>query len=228
MDSLQPVERETTASIIADRIRGAIMDGTFAPGAQLGEAQLAGRLQVSRGPVREAMQRLIQEGLLRNERHRGVFVVELGDEDVADIYLARSGVEHTATRVLTERRDTAAFDRLDAILDEMARAEPGDWSTVADHDLRFHEELVEATGSKRLGRMFRTLITETRLCLTELEAGYTRQQDVVEEHREIVRAMRDGDVDRARRLVSAHFDHALEVLTGGEGGADERGESTGS
>ncbi|MGH3815020.1 MAG: GntR family transcriptional regulator, partial [Pseudonocardiaceae bacterium] len=63
--ALQPVSRQSTAAIIADRLRDAITRGAFPPGAQLGEVELAGRLGVSRGPLREAMQRLVQEGLLR-------------------------------------------------------------------------------------------------------------------------------------------------------------------
>src|SRR4051794_22187249 len=90
---LDPVQRDSTPSIIAARIRDAVIDGTFPPGMQLSEAHIASRLGVSRGPVREALQRLIQEGLLRAERHRGVFVIELGIADVRDLYLARAAVE---------------------------------------------------------------------------------------------------------------------------------------
>ncbi|CAN5250351.1 GntR family transcriptional regulator [soil metagenome] len=214
MESLEPVYRETTAGIIADRIRVAVMDGTFAPGVQLGEAQLAASLEVSRGPVREAMQRLIQEGLLRNERHRGVFVIEFDEGDIADIYLARGAAEQTAARLLTRRADTAAFDLLDGLLSQMAAVvSSGDWSKVADLDMRFHEALIAATGSKRLIRMYRTLLSEMRICLTPLEGAYPRREEVVDEHREIVAAMRAGDQQRVMDLVDGHFGHAVRELT---------------
>ena len=74
LGELEPVARQSTAELIADQMRSAIMYGVFAPGTQLGEAELAARFGVSRGPLREAMQRLVQEGLLRGERHRGLFV----------------------------------------------------------------------------------------------------------------------------------------------------------
>ena len=61
----------------ADQIRDGILQGAFRPGEQVVEAQLAARMQVSRGPVREALQRLIQEGLLVSYRNKGVFVLEL-------------------------------------------------------------------------------------------------------------------------------------------------------
>src|SRR5205085_9265531 len=76
-ENLQPLALETAPERIADQVRASVLDGSLAPGTQLTEVQLAERLGVSRGPVREAMQRLIQEGLLRAERHRGVFVMEL-------------------------------------------------------------------------------------------------------------------------------------------------------
>src|SRR5437764_12480163 len=86
---IEPVNRESTAAIIARQLREAIMNGSLPPGAQLGETELAGQFRVSRGPLREAMQRLVSEGLLRSERHRGLFVSDLEPADIHDIYTAR-------------------------------------------------------------------------------------------------------------------------------------------
>lgn len=214
-DSLAPVERDSTASIIAGRIRDAIIDGSFPPGMQLSEAHLADRLSVSRGPVREAMQRLIQEGLLRAVRHRGVFVIELGPDDVRDVYLARAAIERTAVSILVQAGDRAALDALATRLREMEQAiETSDWSAVADLDLRFHETLVDATGSMRLARMFRTLMAETRMCLTALESGYPNWRDLAEEHAAILAAMRAGDEALALERLAAHYDAAIADLSG--------------
>lgn len=207
---LEPVNRPTTASLIADQIRKGIMDGTFAPGTQLGEANLAAELRVSRGPVREALQRLIQEGLLRSEPHRGVFVTTLDDADIADVYLARAAVERAAAEILLSRDDPAAFDELDRLLGQMARAADRDrWTTVADLDLRFHEQLVAASGSKRLVRMFSTLIAETRMCLQGLEKAYPARGALVAEHRELLEEIRAGRTDGTFRAIERHFEHAV-------------------
>ena len=85
--------RATYASMVTERLRDSIVDGTLVAGSQLSEAELAARFGVSRGPVREALQRLIQEGLVRAEPHRGVFVPVLTELDVRDIYLARDALE---------------------------------------------------------------------------------------------------------------------------------------
>jgi DNA-binding GntR family transcriptional regulator len=217
LDRLEPVDRETTPSIIADRVRRLIMDGTFAPGSQLGEAQLASRLQVSRGPVREAMQRLIQEGLLHSRRHRGVFVVTFDPDDIADIYLARSAVELTAARLLMHRGDEQALDRLEECVAEMRVAgKVQEWKALADLDLTFHETLVSSSGSKRLARMFQTLLVETRICLGALAPAYPIPLALVEEHRALVAAMRQGDEEKLAALVDAHMQQAVEVLGRGQ------------
>lgn len=213
-DELEPLALESAASLIADQIRRRIMDGSFAPGTQLGEVQLAERLGMSRGPVREAMQRLIQEGLLRAERHRGVFVVELDDEDIADIYLARRAIEGTALTLLTQRSaDDAVFARIEALVEEMeTAAERGRWADMADLDLQFHETIVAATGSKRLVRMFRTLMAETRMCLTELESGYAVWRDLVGEHRTLLGLARRGEIDELLPAFQQHLDSAVADL----------------
>jgi DNA-binding GntR family transcriptional regulator len=80
------IPRVTFAGMVGERIRSNIVEGVLAPGAQLNEVELAASFGVSRGPVREALQRLIQEGLLRSEPHRGVFVPVMGLEDIDDVY----------------------------------------------------------------------------------------------------------------------------------------------
>lgn len=219
---LEPLSRKTTASLIADQIRAGIMSGAFPAGMQLGEAELAARLHVSRGPVREAMQRLIQEGLLRSERNRGVFVTTLEETDVHDIYLARRVIERAAALAVLRHGDSADLARLEKIVKRMGAAAKGRrWSAVADLDLSFHEALVEVSGSKRLARMLRTLLAETRMCLTALEPRYPIREEIVEEHAGLLDALRRGDENEVVRLLDAHLEDAVRSLTGAEGHADD-------
>ncbi len=214
MEKLEPVNRETTPGVIAAQIRSRIMDGTFPPGSQLGEVQLAGRLNVSRGPVREALQRLVQEGLLETKRNRGVFVASLDGDDVADVYLARRAIEREAVTIVMRLADEAAFDRLDELLEYMSSAaERGAWEDLADADLHFHESLVRSSNSKRLQRMFSTLLIETRMCLARLESAYPAHKRLVQEHRNLLGAMRRGDERAALALIDAHLKDAVNDLT---------------
>lgn len=213
-DRLEPIDRDTTAGVIAAQIRARIMDGAFPPGFQLGEAQLASRLEVSRGPVREALQRLIQEGLLVSKRNRGVCVISFSEEDVVDIYRARGAIEREAAKILIQRRDQSAFDGLEELVDLMSdAAKRGEWPELAKFDLRFHEALVGFCGSKRLRRMFGTLLVEARMCLSELESAYPVQEHLVREHRGLLDAMRRGEEQKALDLIDAHLRDAVKDLT---------------
>lgn len=213
LEKLEPVGWESTAAMISARIRERIIDGTFPPGSQLGEAQLATRLNVSRGPVREALQRLIQEGLLTNRRNRGVCVVSLGEEDVADIYFARGVIEKEAARTLIRSKGTAFLEELGELTARMAElAGTVEWAELTNLDLRFHESLVVASGSKRLKRMFGTLMAETRICLLQLEPAYPLHERLVEEHRDLLAAMRKQDEQATLDLIDKHLADAVRDL----------------
>ena len=159
--SFEPVHQESTAALIARQLRDAIMHGRLEPGAQLSEAELSAQFGVSRGPLREAMQRLVQEGLLRSERNRGLFVIELAGDDVRDIYAARSAIESAAATMILRAADPAALAELRSACASMTKAaKKKDMVGLSDADLRFHEVLVTQSGSPRLMRMHETLIVE--------------------------------------------------------------------
>ncbi|MEU5260163.1 GntR family transcriptional regulator [Amycolatopsis sp. NPDC021455] len=216
LPEIEPVSRESTAAVIARQLRDAIMTGALPPGTQLGETELASRFQVSRGPLREAMQHLVSEGLLRSERHRGLFVIDLEPGDVYDIYAARSAIERAAMlRALRGDRDRIA-DLLEQTVVEMATAaSEDDPNALSTADLKFHEVLIDASGSKRLVRMARTLLIETRMCLTALQSTYQRVEERVEEHTKLIQALRDGDEETALALLEAHMEDAVQRLAPG-------------
>jgi DNA-binding GntR family transcriptional regulator len=212
-DHLERITRESTSSVIARQLRNAIIHGSIPPGAQLGEAELAGRLGVSRGPLREAMQRLVQEGLLRSEPNRGLFVIELTDDDVYDIYLARTAIERGAVAAILDADPARSAAVLAKAHTALARAaKRGDAKAVSDADFAFHQALVAEARSPRLQRMHDTLLAETRMCLAALELTDYLRADVVAEHGAIVEAIRAGDRRRTERLLISHADEALRRL----------------
>lgn len=206
-----PLVQETTPSIIADKLRAAIGHGELEPGAQLGEAELARQLGVSRGPLREGMQRLTQEGLLVAIRNRGIFVTDMTPEDVRDMYLGRGAIERAAARKIIDDGGYArAGDALLAIVDQMGRAITS--AEASELDIAFHERLVELSGSPRLARMHQTFITETRMCIHALAESYAKSDYREEEHRILGTAIRSGDSDRTDELLVAHMDDGLARL----------------
>ncbi|HHX85559.1 MAG TPA: GntR family transcriptional regulator [Actinomycetales bacterium] len=216
---IEPVVRESTPALIARTLRRAISDGSLPPGSQLGEAALARSLGVSRGPLREAMQRLTQEGLLVSHPNRGLFVADLDPAAVEDMYLLRTTVETAALdRVLDLGLGEAAADRLDAAVDAMAALadEPRSAAMVAA-DLDFHHELVEAARSPRLSRVHETVIVETSMCLHAMRGTYETAGARLAEHRAIAAAVRAGQADEARRLLVEHMRDGLDRVRSGGG-----------
>lgn len=209
----EPLSRASTAELIAERLREAITRGQLAPGQQLGEAGLAAQFAVSRGPLREAMQRLVAEGLLRSERHRGIFVIELTEADVHDVYRARKAIERAAIAEVLRGDVRTAWARFGPALDVMAAAvHAGDAAGVADADQQFHEVLIECAGSSRLSRAMRTLLSETRMLLGELHHAYGDLREQLAEHIALREAIGAGDEAAALQLIEGHMDDAVRRL----------------
>lgn len=210
---LDQIERSTLATLVADQIRTNVLQGAFAPGSQLSEVTLAQRFGVSRGPVREALQTLVQDGLLKREPHRGVFVPVISDEDVADIYRAREAIETAAMKhIISVDAGTVMRTKLDEIVTEMEdAANADDWAEVADLDMRFHSEVVRGAESPRLSRMYATLIDETRMCLL-LSVASPGRVDLVEEHRHLASLLESEDPEPAMAALEVHMREAVESL----------------
>lgn len=214
---LTPIDARNTSMVIADQIRDRIIDGSYAPGEQINEANVAAELEISRGPVREALQRLNQEGLLVSYRNRGVFVVELSSGDVAEIYQSRAAIEVGAAWTLVHG-DRAQLiktaDELSAIVMQMQPfIDRADWRGLAERDLAFHTALVAATRNSRMSRMYATLAAEARICMANLETAYYRPEALVEEHQLIVDLLLGSDWDALEKGVNEHMDTAVHDLT---------------
>ena len=93
---LSPVTRPSTVDLIARELRDAIYSGALRVGSPIREVEIAGQLGVSRGPFREAAQRLVQEGLLTATPGRGLSVVTIGRDRIPALYAARTSVETAA------------------------------------------------------------------------------------------------------------------------------------
>lgn len=209
---IQPLAQESTPSIIADKLRKAIGHGEFKPGAQLVEADLARKLHVSRGPLREGMQRLTQEGLLVSIRNRGLFVVNMTPADIRDMYVAREAIERAAAfQILRDGDFETVGGKLLKISERMLEAD-GNPAAVGELDIEFHETLVRLAGSPRLSRMHQTYITETRMCIHALEETYAATDARALEHNRLADAIRTGDVERTDSLLIEHMDDAVQRL----------------
>lgn len=207
-------KKPTLAAVVTAQIRQRIIDGSFPPGTQMNEAELAARFSTSRGPVREGMQRLVQEGLLVSSPHRGIYVPVLTADDLDDLYFARAAIERAALLRLTERGAPAALlADLEQALGAMALAiEEQSWKEVSAADLRFHELMVNAAGSPRLTRMYASLAGQTRLALNITLDTYKGRQDLLQEHTDLLRMLASGDRAALFELLDEHFDKSRKTI----------------
>ncbi len=210
----KPVLRLTMSSMVTEQIRDAILSGVYPPGMQLNEKLVAESCGVSRGPVREAIQRLLQEGLLISVPHRGVFVPELTEDDLEDIYFTRDAVERAALRrIVHSDARQGLSERLLSIVESMRiAAEQEDWAEVAAQDIRFHSELVNAAGSQRLSRLFATLMAEMGLCLNQLLGVYRGRGRLIEEHEYLANLIASGDAEQLEAAIADHLQEPVETI----------------
>jgi DNA-binding GntR family transcriptional regulator len=211
---IKRLPRATLSTQIAEKIREEILSGTFPLGSQLNEVELADKFGVSRGPIREAMQRLIQEGLLYSEPHRGVFVPELTDSDLVDIYYVRQAIEGAAIQRIMAQGQLGEIRRsLVQIVKQMERAiGRQNWTQVAELDMTYHREIVQAAKSARLSRMYATVQAETKLCLHMLMGGYRGSKALVEEHQLLADLIAGGDVRTTLQELARHFGDPILIL----------------
>ncbi|UPK75713.1 GntR family transcriptional regulator [Nocardioidaceae bacterium SCSIO 66511] len=214
LDSVFPLPSGATADLIADVLRAQILDGELESGAHVNEVHVAERFDVSRGPVRQAVQRLVQEGLLTHARNRGTRVVELDLADVADVYQVRAAIEREAALALLGDVPDTLPEQLDEVLDEMSQAvEQDSWSAISLADVRFHQTIVNAAQSPRLSRVFSTLVAESLLCIRRLEIAYQSRGRLVEQHRKLADLMTAGDSDAYLAELDWHLRNSVITIS---------------
>jgi DNA-binding GntR family transcriptional regulator len=215
--ALFALEGRPTAQLIADQLREQIVQGMFRPGEQINESVLASQLSTSRGPVREALQRLCQEGILVSRRNRGVFVLELATDDIREIYAVREAVESTAADALLDAGQEQVNDTcqaLKATISDMAKqVAVSDWQAIARLDMQFHTSFVAGAGNTRLIRIYQTLAAESRMCILNLAVAYPRIDVLVQEHQNLLDLLEAGDREELHKAIKRHMEKAVEDLT---------------
>lgn len=210
---MEPLALRPTPEIIADRVRSQIISGKFAPGERLHDAKISEQLGVSRGPVREALQRLVQEGLLINTLNRGVCVVDISVTDLLDVYTARRAVEREAFLIVFRAKPATLFEKLRKVINGMAKAAAsGDYRAAANLDIKFHTLVVEASGSPRLSRMYATLAAERHLCMTKEFAIYPDLNKLAGDHEPLLEALEGNRQSTLLKVLEDHLQSGMDLV----------------
>ena len=143
LEQVGRVEARTLKANVLEILRQSIIDGTLPPGAEFNQAQIAERLGVSRGPIREAIGQLEQEGLVQSIPYKGVFVTSLTRKYVEELYEVRVALELLVIDRSVERLTEDDVRHLDAVIEQMrAAGKAGDLDRLVELDLGFHEHLI--------------------------------------------------------------------------------------
>jgi DNA-binding GntR family transcriptional regulator len=202
-------------------IRQLILSGRFEPGERLNELNLAETLSISRSPIREALQALAAEGIVRAVPGRGMFVATFDAGTIDQLTEVRQALECKAARLAAERADDALIDALERLLasTEEALADP-------DHsyprDLDFHQQVLDMSGNLKLVETARSVATQFQLARARSGEAPGRAKAAYEEHLRIYQAIRARDPEAADAAMHAHLEasrHNVRQLiqeTGGE------------
>jgi DNA-binding GntR family transcriptional regulator len=209
MESLPPQAR-TLADAIYQQLREDILHGYLRPNALLVEAELADRLQASRTPVREALQRLAKDGLVVSKSRRWI-VIEQTIKDIRDIYDVRMALEGYAARLATERATDDEIDALFKALYSRGKAGPGASDFVTSNEL-FHQLIVGAADNNLL-----SMATEQSKHFyfnTQVAHLYAPEELAIshQQHESLAEAIRDRDGDAAERITRAHIGHSFAII----------------
>jgi DNA-binding GntR family transcriptional regulator len=216
---LRPVERRVLRHEVLQGLRTRIVEGDIAPGTRLLEIPLATRLGVSRGPIREALRQLEQEGLVEFEPHRGAIVVGVPDDEIETMYGIRALLEATAFSRACRRLKARDLEALDAMVEAMIEAsKDGDVERVTELDLEFHGRVVELSGLTYLRRLWASIDGVVRLRNARVRKQLAVSVDrarLIEpslEHRELVAALRAKRPSVAGRVARRHIETALKRI----------------
>ncbi|WP_255951126.1 GntR family transcriptional regulator [Streptomyces odontomachi] len=234
-DHKRPLSRDNTFSRATESIlRDMILDGSIKPGERLNEVLLASSLGISRGPLREAIQRLTSEGLLTVISHRGAFVRDFSREEIAELYELRAALELHAVRLACRRATDAELDELAVMLSDTESVMRESEGHAYPRELDFHLRLVLLAGNQALMRAALEVHRQLFVARSMSAKRPARARVAVTEHGELLAVLRQRDTEGALALMSRHLDHsmhsALEALGLPEGeqepASDARGHVT--
>ena len=196
-------------------LRKSILKGELSPGERLMEISLANKLGVSRTPIREAIRMLEHEGLVVMKPRRGAQVAKITVQELNDVLEVRKSLETLAISKACERmteEDIATMRLEEKRFEALVEKSDSDLTELAEADVRFHDTIYQGTGNRRLIQILANL----REQMYRFRIEYLKEADIrsslVSEHREIIEAVSNRDVDRAVECIVRHIDNQQKAI----------------
>jgi DNA-binding GntR family transcriptional regulator len=206
--------QRTLSDYVADQLRQAILAGEFKPNQRLVEHQIAESIQTSRGPVRDAIKILENEGLVIRQSHRGAFVAQLHPEDFMEIYTLREALETLAIKYVIKNATDEQISTLEQLVVSMEGLAKQDYSQgdATDLDMEFHHTMCKISGHKRVLNVWESMSGQIRLVLLKhrLENPQDLRERSVPWHEKIVAALFKRDSEMAIKELCTHMAASFE------------------
>lgn len=210
------IDRVSVAEQVYRHLRSAILGGEIPQASRVVEAQIAKSLNISRAPVREAVNRLLQEGLIESKTHFGPSVIQMTPEKIRWLYEVRAAIESLAIREVVRRRKDLDLAPLRASVTEMKRlASKKNLAGLVEAELRFHRILCELAGNPYIVKVSAIIDGQVRMALTVDNAHYANLNDVANEHEPIIAVIESGEADTASAHIVRHIFSSLEAIESG-------------
>ena len=207
------LDYRTLRENVADEIRMKIIRGELTPGARIVEQDLASEFGVSRGPVREALRQLEEEGLVEYTRNAGCSVRQIGPEDIYEIYYMRANYEMMAVKLYGKAFPKETLEQMQHILDQMTQLDCKASREVFELDNRFHAQIMDLVPFKRLKKAWEDLN------YGNIVIGYNMfvdRQDVTEIqhriHEKLLSVCKNGSLEEIVEAIQYHYLYGLEKL----------------
>ncbi|MFT4510625.1 GntR family transcriptional regulator [Caballeronia sp. 15711] len=193
---------------IAELLREAILDGRLPPGTRLIEQKLAEQWQISRAPLREAIRQIASEGLVTLSPRRGASVSEVSKDGLAELFAVRGMMEVFAARLAAGRATPAHIELMRGLVSAMESSfQRKDLAAFYAAGLEFHNVLIVSAGNDMLARMYDQAKQQFRRYQAAMPRLPHLQEDSIEEHRRILKAIERADPDAASAASEDHIRH---------------------
>ncbi len=203
---MQISDYQPLRDIVFQTLRNSILCGELAPGERLMETQLGEKLGVSRTPIREAIRKLELEGLVVMVPRKGAQVAPFTKKDIADVLEVRAALEAFAATLACSRADERDLLKLQLVITEYEFAvKEGDLACIIEKDVEFHAIIFASTRNERLIQISQNMQEQVQRYRVAYLRGVTEGTRVLQEHREILDAIRNKDAIEASRLAEAHI-----------------------
>ena len=208
-----PLDQQPLGHTIATVLSEAIISGQLRPGAPMVQSELAAQFGVSRAPLREALNKLSEDGLVVNVPYKGTIVAPLNRSDVEELRSLRIVLERFAASLLIERVTQEQLAELEAIFSEMrSAADHGDDTKFALVDLQLHTKICEFSGHELLFEVWQMYARRFRRVLSLRNQVNRDLQKLVEMHVPLLEALRDRDIEQIDAFYADHGADLTKVL----------------